>query len=241
MSDTISISEIYGPVLQGEGPMAGRSTIFVRVFGCDSRCQQCDSLFSVDPNHPDAKFENLLPAQIIERITTISHFLPVTFSGGNPAIWNLSEVINELKRSGRDVWVETQGTYWRDWLMECDVVVVSPKGPFMNDEKLGILPVARLARYADHTDCHFKVVVGDEEDFDYAELIAVTYPEIPIYLSVGCPLVGGEDVSALALLERYKHLATVLMSNHHRWSRLLLKASFLPQLHVLTHGQERRK
>ncbi|KKM05324.1 hypothetical protein LCGC14_1755290 [marine sediment metagenome] len=241
MSNTIAISEIYGLVSQGEGPMAGRATIFVRVFGCDSRCEQCDSLYAVNPKHPDAKYEHLSVNQIIERITAIDRFVPITFSGGNPTIWDLSKVVDILKRSGRDVWVETQGTYWQDWLAECDVVVVSPKGPFMNDERLGVPQVATLAIYAERTKCHFKVVIGAEDDLDYAELIACTYPEVPMYLSVGCPLVGDGDTTTLGLLERYRHLGAVLMSNPLRWPHLVLTAAFLPQLHVLVHGHVREK
>lgn len=239
MSDTISISEIYGPVLQGEGPIAGRATIFVRVFGCDSRCQQCDSMFAVDPEHPDAKYEHLTAKQIIEKIGTLSHLAPVTFSGGNPVIWDLTEVVKGLKQTGRDVWVETQGTYWRDWLMLCDVVVVSPKGSFMNDQRHGIPPVATLKRFADLTPCHFKVVVGSEDDLDYAEQIASTYPEAPMYLSVGCPLNGG-DTSTEALLKRYRFLGALLTSTPLRWPHLLLRAAFIPQLHVLAHGFSER-
>lgn len=240
MSDTIAISEIYGPVLQGEGPVAGRATIFVRVFGCDSRCEQCDSLFAVDRKHPDAKYENLTLDQILKRINRTVLFAPVTFSGGNPAIWDLTYLVTALKKDGREVWVETQGTYWRDWLTKCDVVVVSPKGPFMNDQRLGIPPIETLRPYADHTRCHFKVVIGSEDDLDYAELIACTYPKIPMYLSVGCPLVGG-DTSTQALLDRYRHLGEVLTSHPYRWSHLMLRATFIPQLHVLMYGQRRGK
>ncbi len=240
MGDTTAISEIYGPVLQGEGPIAGRATVFVRVFGCDSRCQQCDTMFAVDPNHPDAKYEHLTPEEIIERIDTISHFIPVTFSGGNPAIWDLTEVIEPLKWAGRDVWVETQGTYWRNWLELCDVVVVSPKGPFMNDQRLGILPVAALEPFADQAHCHFKVVIGSEEDLDYAEQIASTYPEAPMYLSVGCPVYWAKISTTEALLERYRLLGALLTDNPLRWPHLLLKAAFIPQLHVLAHGFSKR-
>lgn len=240
MSDTISISEIYGPVLQGEGPVAGRATIFVRVFGCDSRCRQCDSLFAVDPSHPDAVYTHMTKEQIAERVNSISHTIPVTFSGGNPAIWDLTKVIKLLKQTKREVWVETQGTYWRDWLELCDVVVVSPKGPFMDDRRHGVTPLAGLKPFVERTNVHFKVVIGSEDDLDYAELIADTYQEVPMYLSVGCPLIGG-DTSTKALLERYKHLGALLTDNPPRWPHLTLRAAFIPQLHVLTHGQERRK
>lgn len=241
MSSTIAITEIYGPVFQGEGPQAGRPTVFVRVFGCDSRCEQCDSLYAVDPDHPDAVYEHLTVEEIVGRINTVSRLVPITFSGGNPAIWDLTELITVLKEQGRQVWVETQGTYWRDWLTLCDVVVVSPKGPFMNDTRHGILPLKRLMPFVDLDNLHFKVVIGSDQDLDYAELIAAAFEEVPMYLSVGCPLVGDGDITAIGLLKQYRNLGTILMSNPLRWPHLMLCAAFLPQIHVLTHGQERRK
>lgn len=240
MSNNITISEIYGPVLQGEGPIAGRVTIFVRTFGCDSRCLQCDSLFAVDINHPDAKHRQMTANEIVAEINKIDPKLPVTFSGGNPVIWDLGEVLRVLKLSGHEIWVETQGTYWRDWLTLCDIVVVSPKGPFMADQRLGVVPMPMLKPFAQRTNCHFKVVIGSEADLDYAELIAHTYRDTPMYLSIGCPLVGG-NTSTEALLRRYRHLGAVLTNNPFRWSHLVLRAAFIPQLHVLAHGQARGK
>lgn len=38
MSEKIQISEIYGPVIQGEGAVIGKPTVFVRTGGCDYRC-----------------------------------------------------------------------------------------------------------------------------------------------------------------------------------------------------------
>jgi 7-carboxy-7-deazaguanine synthase len=178
--------------------------------------------------------------QIVKRVNFISHTIPVTFSGGNPAIWDLTEVIKMLKQTKREVWVETQGTYWRDWLELCDVVVVSPKGPFMDDQRHGITPLLMLKPFAERTNAHFKVVIGSEEDLDYAELIAREYRDIPMYLSVGCPLVGG-DTSTEALLGRYKYLAAALTRIPLRWPRLVLRAAFIPQLHVLVHGSSGRR
>jgi len=43
MNNEIMISEIYGPVLQGEGSDIGKPTTFVRVFGCNMKpeCPWC--------------------------------------------------------------------------------------------------------------------------------------------------------------------------------------------------------
>jgi len=46
---TIPVLEIFGPVIQGEGPLAGQVSHFVRLGLCDYRCSWCDSMFAVDP------------------------------------------------------------------------------------------------------------------------------------------------------------------------------------------------
>lgn len=248
----IAVSECYGPVLQGEGPSAGQATVFLRTFACDSLCAVCDSLYAVDPKRPDAKYELLSSEEVVDRIERIDNDLPVTFSGGNPVLWDLDSVIT-LLGVNRAIWVETQGTYWRDWLERCQQVVVSPKGPFMNDRKLGLTSFAALDAF--HTrlskDClFFKVVVGGPADLDYAEAIARRYWR-PIYLSLGCPREEGvikvgawqmspADVSPF-LLARYRNLIALLLDPAHslRWKELRARAHFTPQLHVLAFGDAR--
>src|SRR5947208_16309904 len=51
MSERIRISEIFGPTIQGEGPLIGRPTVFVRTAGCDYRCRWCDTLYAVLPRY----------------------------------------------------------------------------------------------------------------------------------------------------------------------------------------------
>lgn len=41
MTSKISISEIFGPTIQGEGSLVGRPTVFVRTGGCDYMCSWC--------------------------------------------------------------------------------------------------------------------------------------------------------------------------------------------------------
>src|SRR3954464_7540281 len=46
----IAVVEIFGPTIQGEGPLAGSKTMFIRFGGCDYRCKMCDSLHAVIPS-----------------------------------------------------------------------------------------------------------------------------------------------------------------------------------------------
>lgn len=242
MPARMMLSEIFGPVVQGEGPIIGKRTIFVRTFGCDSYCMGkdgfggCDTLYAVDPKYPGAETRKLVSQkEVAERVLEIDPDLqlPVTISGGNPAMWDLTDLIFALSNTqGRQVWTETQGTMWNDWLKLCDKVVISPKGPGMNDIRHGVLPPTKLEVFANNLDdLSFKVVIFGHDDLDYAESIHQAFPEIPLYLSVGSP-VGNYDPSVLNA-----SLRTVI-----EWSLRrpkLSNAIVLPQLHALAFGGTR--
>jgi 7-carboxy-7-deazaguanine synthase len=241
MPDKILISEVFGPVVQGEGPVIGRRTIFVRTFGCDSRCiglgknSGCDTMYAVDTGYPGAETRQLLSVdEIIQRVEILDHGLklPITISGGNPVLWDLAELISALHKLGHEVWIETQGTVWRDWLTLCDNVVVSPKGPGMNDIKHGILPPTKLKIFVDKVvRLYFKVVVFSPADLDYAEMIIEAYPPIPMYLSVGSP-VGFYDKSEIN--DRIRMVIEWVLERPG-----LREAIVLPQMHALAYGGRR--
>src|ERR1700722_852144 len=83
----ILISEIFGPTVQGEGPLIGRPTVFVRTAGCDYRCTWCDTLHAVLPEHR-GEWQLMTPPEIMGQIAELSGGYPVlvTISGGNPAL-----------------------------------------------------------------------------------------------------------------------------------------------------------
>ena len=67
MKERIRISEIFGPTIQGEGPLVGRPTVFVRTGGCDYRCTWCDTLYAVLPEYHD-EWTPMTPAAIMARV-----------------------------------------------------------------------------------------------------------------------------------------------------------------------------
>src|SRR5262249_42610917 len=85
MRESIPISEIFGPTVQGEGPLIGRPTVFVRTGGCDYRCVWCDTLYAVLPEHR-SEWVLMAPTEIARRIDELAGNDPVlvTLSGGNP-------------------------------------------------------------------------------------------------------------------------------------------------------------
>ncbi len=86
MKERIRISEIFGPTIQGEGPLVGHPTVFVRTGGCDYRCTWCDTLYAVLPEHRD-EWTLMAPSEIMARVNGLSggKSVLVSLSGGNPA------------------------------------------------------------------------------------------------------------------------------------------------------------
>jgi 7-carboxy-7-deazaguanine synthase len=87
MTERIRISEIFGPTIQGEGPLIGRPTVFVRTAGCDYRCRWCDTLYAVLPEYRD-EWTQMTTSEILARVTelTANKHVLISLSGGNPAL-----------------------------------------------------------------------------------------------------------------------------------------------------------
>lgn len=249
-SDTdkkIPVMELFGPVLQGEGALIGRQTMFLRLGGCDYRCQMCDSLHAVLPELIKKGAKYLTEDEIVERVTCHEgarcKFL--TLSGGNPCIWPIDELVGELRyEHDFKLAVETQGTIYQKWLSDCHYVTVSPKGPGMG-EKFDtsvfetFLHSARADNYV-----NIKVVVFDQRDIEFAKYFATEYHEFPLWLSLGNPFPPSLNPSGalpmhqgelqLLLLDRMRQLYDQI-----KQEPLLDSARFTPQMHVLLYGNER--
>lgn len=225
---TFPIVEIFGPVLQGEGHMIGTPTTFVRFGYCDYRCVWCDSLYAVVPQEVHEHAERLTAQEIVARLQALDAPARwVTLSGGNPALHDLSALVELLHHAGLRIAVETQGSVFREWLRDCDVVTVSPKPPSSTMST----DFAKLDRFAALPNANLKVVVFDDADYEYARAIHQRYPQMPFYVQVGN--VMGEDDTA-SLLKKLDWLGQRVLHDP-----AMQAAVVLPQLHVLLYGNRR--
>lgn len=235
---TILISEIFGPTIQGEGALIGRPTVFVRTGGCDFRCDFCDTLYAVLPEYK-SQWTKLNAPAILAEIERLSGGAPitVTLSGGNPALQPLGELLEIGHANGHTFALETQASRAPAWLSELDYLVLSPKPPSskMEFSPESLAQCLAVAAGGDRiTQVSIKVVVFDEADFQFARAVYKMHPNVPFYLSVGndSVMTGAEaDNSALArqlewLLERCAQ---------EKWFDVTLT----PQLHVLLWGNKR--
>lgn len=233
---TITISEIFGPTLQGEGPLIGRPTLFVRTGGCDFRCAWCDSMHAVDEKQHGDEWEELAPEAVMEQLLDRSGGFPmlVTLSGGNPAMQPLEELIAIGRSHGYTFALETQGTIARPWFANLDHLVLSPKGPSskmpFRAEKLTECVLAAQEK----PETALKLVVFDDADYDFARDLAKAWPELPVYLQAGTSQKKpGAALMGEAILKRMRWLAEKVSAD--RWTNVTV----LPQLHVLMWGDER--
>lgn len=240
------IMEIFGPTLQGEGQMCGRQTMFIRLGGCDYRCTMCDSLHSVLPRLINKSKKMMTADEIVAEVKAKSHHCKViTLSGGNPCMWDITEVVIKLVKAGYLIAVETQGTIWQDWLKHCYWITVSPKGPGMGEE----FELDKFTSFLHNTNrfhitnTSVKIVIFDQRDIEFAKgIVSLTQDSYQMYLSVGNPnppvpqIEGYEQqhgVDKMNLLHRMKVLWEDIQKEE-----LLANAIFLPQMHVLLWGNE---
>src|SRR5258706_14665179 len=140
--------------LQGEGFHQGKAAYFIRLGGCDVGCVWCDVKESWDAEkHPTSEVGSLMsevkktPAEI------------VVVTGGEPLMYNLDELTNELRAAGFKTHIETSGAYplsgsW-DW------ICLSPKK--FKAPLPGILSPAN----------ELKVIIFNKSDFDWTAKYAV--------------------------------------------------------------------
>ena len=247
-----SVTELFGPTMQGEGIMVGRRTAFLRLHFCDGDgfgnwCSWCDTKYTWDKNDPAFKnYQRLTAAEIVSKVSELYGIDPeesdkiyepmwVTISGGNPVMQLDDDLVDLLKGAGYKLQVETQGTIWKPCLMRCDKVVVSPKAP-----SSGLVPLEPKQVdlwLAMRQRASFKIVVFDDTDFDWADrLYAYVRKRAPSGMPEFCLQAGTSvtgDVTEV-LLKKYQWLVEKWLA-----SGKMSQAIVLPQVHALVWGRRK--
>ena len=124
------IAEIFHS-LQGEGMYLGEPTTFVRFAGCNLDCSYCDTPLAKAGN----KAVELDLQEVLNKIQAITH--PddfVSFTGGEPLLQMdfIAALIPELKKHGYRLYLETNGTLFKELatiISGVDVVAMDIKPP----------------------------------------------------------------------------------------------------------------
>ncbi len=151
--------------IQGEGYYQGRAAYFVRLGGCDVGCPWCDVKESWDADaHP-----KMTVAEIVAAIVD-SGALICVITGGEPLMYDLTELTDALRNNAIRSHIETSGAY--PVRGNFDWITVSPKRYKPPVES--ILPMAS----------ELKVVINHRNDFRWAEQYAAKVgKDCRLYLS----------------------------------------------------------
>ncbi len=226
------ISEIFFS-LQGEGELIGVPSVFVRMSGCNLRCNWCDTPYA--SWNPEG--ETLSIDQIVARVSVhpVRH---VVLTGGEPMIASgIQELATEIKKLGYHITIETAATI-APGEIPCDLASLSPKlANSAPDERLAVswrerheklrwqpeVVRAWLKKYP----YQLKFVVAEESDLDEIESMLAELGEPVPRVKV---LLMPEGTSAEVLRARTTWLAELCKVRGYR---------FAPRLHIQLYGNRR--
>ena len=149
MSSTLPVMEHFFTI-QGEGSNTGQVAYFIRIGGCDVGCKWCDVKESWNADdHPGMTIDELL------KVVLASKAQNVVVTGGEPCMYDLSELCSSFREAGLNLWLETSGAYpiTGEWHWLC----LSPKS----------FKACMKENYAKADE--LKVVVSRAKDFSWAE------------------------------------------------------------------------
>ncbi|MEN9441594.1 MAG: hypothetical protein RLZ33_1671 [Bacteroidota bacterium] len=188
----------YFYTIQGEGSYSGRAAFFIRLAGCDVGCVWCDVKESWDMSeHPLQTIDFLLH----EVVTSGTDFVVIT--GGEPAMYDLTTLVNRLKEQHIEVAIETSGTY--PLLGAIDWYCFSPK-KFK-------APVDEAYSKASE----LKIIINHPSDFAWAE-------EHATKVSSNCKLYLQPEWSKQ---ERFLPEIIAYVKNHPKWRISLQTHKFM--------------
>ncbi len=178
--------------LQGEGPSAGRPSLFIRLSRCNLACQWCDTAytwrFTGDnrPHRDDQAFERSSNQLILPEDEVVARLLAfpqdrLVVTGGEPLLQAaaLARVLAALKqaRPCLHVEIDTNGTVAPTPAIDplIDQFNVSPKLAHSgNPADLALIP-ERLAAWAADARAFFKFVVASPADGDEVAALQACY------------------------------------------------------------------
>lgn len=236
----IPIAEIFGPTIQGEGPHVGMQTLFVRVAGCDFKCAWCDSKFAWKIDGSIKRYGIKELADILVQECNNSKCSNVVLTGGNPCLYDFKEVIDILHDNNITVDIETQGSKMPDWLLDVDLLVISPKAPSSKqpDVYKTVNEYMKLLTSIKQKVA-IKIPVFNEEDFEFAMkyyALVDYYREkgfdIDLYLSVGNTNTTEAGDISKRVLSDYEKLINMVANSY------MERVFILPQVHTLVWGNK---
>ena len=229
----IPVAEIFGPTIQGEGPNTGLKSIFVRVVGCDFKCEWCDSKFAWTSTDKTKNYtEQDLAGEILNKCisTNTSH---VILTGGNPCLYDFSYIIDILHENNITVDIETQGSILPKWLNKLDLVVISPKAP-SSKQKDVYEDINKWLNVYCNTSVAIKIPVFNDADIEFVNKYysLVKQYNVKLYINVGNTNTKEDGDISKRVLQDYRILIEKICNSS------MKKVYIMPQVHTLVWGNK---
>jgi 7-cyano-7-deazaguanosine (preQ0) biosynthesis protein QueE len=227
-TDSLVVSEVFGPTWQGEGPSTGRRAGFVRLGRCNLACSWCDTPYTWrwDDHDPAVELTTRDTAGVVEELLAMDVGL-VVVTGGEPLLQqsHLPALLRPLRELGIAVEIETAGTIapTDELVALVDRFNVSPKlansgNPLDRRQRPEVLRAFEATGKA-----AFKFVVVDERDLPEIDGLGADNGLTDVW-------VMPERTDAVTVVERAKALADPVGAR--RWN-------LSTRLHVLLWGDRR--
>lgn len=176
MADTLVVSEVFGPTIQGEGPHTGEVVGFIRLGGCNLTCSWCDTAYTWDAKRFDLRAElSRRPVDELVDAVVDMDVIRVVISGGEPLLqdkagYGLRALAFALWEKGIGVDVETNGTIPPTTALQAhvDLFAVSPKLGHAGMPLLQTLKFGALGAFALCDNAILKVVCQDAAEVEMA-------------------------------------------------------------------------
>ena len=217
--------------LQGEGPSAGRPSVFVRLSRCNLACVWCDTAYTWRFSGPGA-FDRVANQLTLSEADTAARILAfggnrLVITGGEPLLQApaLARLLALLPHM--HVEIETNATVAPPPALDALVhqYNVSPKLAHSgNPAALALVP-ARLAAFAADARAFFKFVIASREDLAEVLALQAAHAIAPERL-----FVMPEGTDSATLRTRSRWLAAVAMDHGLR---------FTDRLHIHLYGDTR--
>ncbi len=158
MAETLRVNEIFYSI-QGESTFIGRPCVFVRLSGCHLRCSYCDTEYAFKEG------DTREIASVVDEVAAHPCDL-VEITGGEPLLQpRVAVLMKELADLRKTVLVETSGA--------CDISLCDPRAIRIMDVKTPSSGEAERMDWANierlTTRDEVKFVIGDRQDYDYAQ------------------------------------------------------------------------
>jgi 7-carboxy-7-deazaguanine synthase len=155
----LKISEIFFSI-QGESTFSGLPCIFVRLAGCNLRCNYCDTSYSYEEDYSEMTIDTVMDE--IKKFNSKR----VEITGGEPLLQEeTTPLIDKLIKHGYTVLLETNGSIGLDNLNSKVIKIIDIKTPGSGCE--GSFRMENIAFL--NADDEIKFVLMDRKDFEWAK------------------------------------------------------------------------